>query len=98
MGLVTMTTSFTIEERELEIRRLLYNSWHRGCKETDLLLGKFARVHLAGMNDNEIRSYATFLDEDDWDIFNWLTGNIPLPERHNNTAIQALLNFHFADE
>lgn len=90
-----MSSPFTPEARENERRRLLYNSWHRGCKETDLLLGNFARAQLGSMSDKELRDYAIFLEEDDWEIFNWLTGKAPLPECHQNTAIEKLLNFRF---
>ncbi|MGL9725875.1 MAG: succinate dehydrogenase assembly factor 2, partial [Wolbachia sp.] len=27
-------------------RKLMYRSWHRGCKETDILLGYFALQYI----------------------------------------------------
>ena len=30
------------EDLEIRRRRLRYQSWYRGCKETDILFGKFA--------------------------------------------------------
>lgn len=85
------------EERELEIKKLMYNSWHRGCKETDLLLGKFAEYHLKTLTDEEISDYKALLEEDDWDIFNWLTEKSPFPEKHQNSAVSKLRQFKFAD-
>jgi antitoxin CptB len=82
------------EIRETTIKRLLYSSWHRGCKETDHLLGKFAKTTLSSMSENELSDYSLFLEENDWDIFNWLTGKSLLPEKHNNSAIHKLLDFH----
>lgn len=75
----------------------MYNSWHRGCKETDLLLGKFAKLYLESMSDQELEDYARLLEEDDWDIFNWLTEKSPWPEYYHNSVVEKLKNFHFAD-
>ena len=33
--------------RDNRVKRLLYQSFHRGCKETDALLGKFSRKYLS---------------------------------------------------
>ena len=35
-------------------RRLLFRSWHRGTREADLIMGRFADVHLATLNDAEL--------------------------------------------
>ena len=85
------------EERNLEVKKLLYHSWHRGCKETDLLLGRFAQLHLNNLTDDELLAYKSFLDEDDWDIFNWLTEKAPLPEKHHNSMMDKLLHFKFSE-
>ena len=37
-------------------KRLLFRSWHRGTKETDLLLGSFAEQHLAGFTADRLIS------------------------------------------
>ena len=34
------------ENRDIRLRRLVYQSSYTGMKETDLLLGRFATVHL----------------------------------------------------
>lgn len=90
-------TQITPETRDQEIRRLLYNSWHRGCKETDELLGKFARAELFNMTDQELYEYGQFLEEDDWDIFNWLTGKLPMPEQYHAGVVQKLMQFCFVN-
>src|SRR5262249_44744828 len=33
---------------EIQRRRLRFRSWHRGTREADLILGRFADTHLAG--------------------------------------------------
>lgn len=68
--------------RPLWLKRLRYRSWHRGCKETDLVLGTFCDRHLDSMSDDELVRFEALLAEDDADIWNWLTEKTlcPRPE------------------
>ena len=89
-------------ERELEAeegnlrRRLLFQSRHRGVKELDLILGRFAEAHLAQFGLAELRQYAVLLAEPDPDIYDWLVGRVPLPPRLENRVTQQLLAFGIA--
>ena len=56
------------------IKRLKYRSWHRGCKETDLILGNFADSRLDTLDDGTLSIYEALLEEDDANIWEWLTG------------------------
>lgn len=53
--------------------RLLYQSRKRGTLESDLLLSTFASAHLATMTSVQLEQYDRFLDENDWDIYYWVT-------------------------
>lgn len=53
--------------------RLLYQSRKRGTLESDLLLSTFAAQHLATMTPDQLTQYDRFLDENDWDIYYWVT-------------------------
>lgn len=59
---------------ENRLKRLRYRSWHRGCKETDIVLGNFADARLYDLDNAALALYEQLLDEDDVDIWNWLTG------------------------
>lgn len=61
-------------EQNPRLKRLLYRSWHRGCKETDIVLGNFAAENLGKLDALQLDIYEKLLDEQDWDIWNWLTG------------------------
>ena len=56
------------------IKRLKYRSWHRGCKETDLILGNFSDSRLETLDASLLAAYEALLDEDDAHIWDWLTG------------------------
>ncbi|MFO1242450.1 MAG: succinate dehydrogenase assembly factor 2 [Rickettsiales bacterium] len=61
-------------------RRLYYRSWHRGCKETDVILGHFADTKLSSIPSEILDMYEELLEEQDLDIWNWLIGATPLKE------------------
>lgn len=56
------------------LKRLQYRSWHRGCKETDLVLGQFAERGMGSLSPAQLQLYERFLEENDADIWDWLTG------------------------
>ena len=64
-------------EDNTRLKRLRYRSWHRGWKETDLILGQFADENLDKMDAATIDIYEQLLDENDADIWDWLVGKLP---------------------
>jgi antitoxin CptB len=66
--------------RELWLKRLRYRSWHRGCKETDLVLGTFCEQRVEALSDPDLRCYEALLDEEDADIWNWITEKSACPK------------------
>lgn len=71
-----------IPESELRIKRLIYRSCNRGCKETDLLLGRFATHCLRSLEPEALAEYERLIEESDADLFNWLTGKQPIPPEY----------------
>ncbi|MEL0105916.1 MAG: succinate dehydrogenase assembly factor 2 [Rhodospirillaceae bacterium] len=69
-------------------RRALFRSQHRGMKETDFLLGRFAEQSLAAMSDDELARFEALLEESDNDLLAWIMGRDPVP----NDADQDLIN------
>jgi antitoxin CptB len=74
-------------------RRLLFQSKHRGVKELDLILGPFAERYLREFSGAELAEYAVLLCEPDPDIYDWLVGRVPLPDRLDNRVTNLLLAF-----
>lgn len=68
----------TIDDQTLR-KRLLFRSWHRGTREMDLILGRFAERHLAAMDRDRLDGYERLLENNDPDIYNWITGREPPP-------------------
>ena len=61
-------------------KQILYRCRHRGMKETDYLLGKFAEKHLIFLQDNLLSNMESLLDEPDIEIYNWIVGNTRAPD------------------
>ena len=89
----TMTGDQIAEEEAGLRRRLLFQSRHRGVKELDLILGRFAERVLADFDMAELQQFAVLLGEPDPDIYDWLVGRVPLPARLQNPVTGLLLDF-----
>lgn len=69
------------DSADSRLKRLIFRSVHRGCKETDLVFGQFAESALPHLRGAELDTYERLLDEDDADIWQWLIGrSSPAPE------------------
>lgn len=70
------------EPAGIRLKRLAMRSWRRGTREMDLILGPFADLHLAAMAPPALARYEALLDENDHDLYGWISGTLPLPARH----------------
>lgn len=87
------------EESELELRRrrLIYRSCYTGMKETDLLLGAFAKAVLPTMSAAQLDCYEAMLEtQSDPEIYAWATGKSEVPPEHDNEVMKLLKNFKIA--
>lgn len=76
-------------------KRARYRSWHRGQKEMDVVLGRFADTHLDNFDEDMLVHYEVVLDLPDPDLFSWLIGFQAVPEDLlENPAMQLLLDDH----
>lgn len=82
-----------LSEHEVRLKRLRYRSWHRGCKETDLILGGYCDRHLDGMEAAELALCEALLEEDDSDIWAWLTEKSQSPKSEYEPLLAKMRNF-----
>jgi antitoxin CptB len=74
-------------------RKLGFRAWHRGTREADLLIGSFAEAHLAEFDAQALGQFQALLKENDPDIYDWMTGRMPVPPEHDNRVTQLLRAF-----
>jgi antitoxin CptB len=72
-------------------KRLLFRSWHRGTRESDLILGRFAETYLAGFDAAQLDRYEALLDCADADLFDWVSGRTLPPSELDNDVMRLLL-------
>lgn len=61
---------------ENRLKRLRMRSWRRGIKEMDLILGHWSDDELAGLDPVTLDLYEAFLEENDHDLYLWVTARI----------------------
>jgi antitoxin CptB len=66
---------------EHRIKRLAMRSMRRGIKEMDIILSAYATENLETMDEATIQLYDVLLDENDQDLYQWVTGQVPAPEK-----------------
>jgi antitoxin CptB len=75
-------------------RRLKFRAWHRGMREVDLLLGRFANATVDGMGEAHLADFEALLDLRGAEILGWITGEFAVPPKHDTTFVRQLIAFH----
>ena len=78
-------------------KRLRFRAWHRGMREVDLLLGRFADAHLAELGSDELGAFEALLDVPDPDVLAWLTGTGQPPDGPAAPLLRRVYAFHHGD-
>ena len=75
-------------------KQLSFRAWHRGTRETDLILGRFADAHIGGFDEHKLNEFARLLELPDPDIFNWVSGFAEIPDDLGLPVLQEVIAFH----
>lgn len=86
----------TLTSADLDVRRrkILFRAWHRGTREMDLLMGRFADAALAGMSDAELDEFERLIDVSDPELFRWIMGEADAPLDHDTPVFRKLKAFN----
>lgn len=79
------------ESREKRIRRLIHRSSYTGTKETDRLLGAFARGHLGDLDEAGLDAYEEMLELGDPAIWGYASGALEPPADLQNPVLDRLI-------
>ena len=78
-------------------KRLLFRSRHRGFREMDLLLGRFAERHLPTFSERQLQLFEEMLEVGDPDLYAWLVGRETPPAGLTHDVMRLFLNFRYND-
>ena len=76
------------ESRDTRLRRLKIRSWRRGTKEMDLILGNFFDDEGATLSSDDLDAYEALLNENDQDLYAWVTGQGAVPEIYSDLVLR----------
>lgn len=87
----TSRSSEGLSERR---RRLLFRSWHRGIREMDLIMGRFADSCIESMSETELDAYEQLIEVPDPVLYGWIGDFDPVPAEFDTALFRRLKSFH----
>lgn len=78
---------------DARLKRLRFRAHHMGSNENDILFGGFADKYLERLNPEQLDRFEALIAETDNDLFNWVTGKEPVPERLNHDVMEMIQAF-----
>ena len=86
-------TNRSSEGLDVRRRRLLFRCWHRGIREMDLVLGRFADEQIASLSEAELTELERWLEIPDQQIFAWVNGMEAAPAEIDSELFRRLRDF-----
>ena len=84
----------TLDDLLFRRKRALYRAQHRGTKEMDWMIGRFADARLGGMTAAELDTFEVFLEVADPEINAWLLDPAACHEPHFAALINEVRVFN----
>jgi antitoxin CptB len=88
-------TTLSTETLDPRRRRLLYRAWHRGTREMDLIMGRFADTALAQMSEADLDEFERLNDLPDDELYAWIAGGSEIPPHYDTGLLRRLRDFQF---
>ena len=87
-------TSVDLDPRR---KRALFRAWHRGMREMDLVMGRFADREMASLSEAELDEFEQLMELPDPEVYDWICERAaPAPE--HDTPLLARLREYRAGE
>src|ERR1700744_672314 len=86
----TTRSSSGLDERR---KRLLFRCWHRGTREMDLILGRFADSEIGDLTSGELDQLERLIEVPDPDLYAALTGNALLALEYTGGLFDRIKSF-----
>jgi antitoxin CptB len=85
------------EGLDIRRRRLLFRCWHRGTREMDLILGRFADAEIVGLTDDQLNELERLIEVPDPDLYAALTGDRPIAPEYAGPLFDRVKAFRVVD-
>jgi antitoxin CptB len=90
----TTRSSHGLDDRR---KRLLFRCWHRGTREMDLILGRFADAEIGTLTDAELSELERLIEVPDPDLYAALIGEKPLAAEYAGALFGRIKAFRAVD-
>ena len=84
----------TSADLDVRRRKILFRAWHRGIREMDLIMGRFADAEIATMPEPDLDEFERLIEVPDRDLFRWITGEDEAPSNYDTAVFRRLKTFH----
>ena len=72
------------------LKRLRHKCKYMGMHENDVIFARFSERYLDELSESEVTQFEILIEENDVDIFKWITGKLELPTEYDNTVMEKL--------
>jgi antitoxin CptB len=90
----TTRSSSGLDDRR---KRLLFRCWHRGTREMDLILGRFADAEIGGLADLELKQLEELIALEDPELYPAFVGDTELAEQFRTPLFARIKTFRNLD-
>jgi antitoxin CptB len=94
VGLHMTGTSRSSDGLDARRRKLLYRAWHRGMRETDLIMGRFADASIEQLAAAELVEFEQLMEVPDRELLAWITGEADVPPNYDTALFRRLREFN----
>lgn len=84
----------TDDEDAVRRRKISFRAWHRGTREMDLIMGRFADAELATLDTAALDSFEALMEQPDPDLYKWVSGEAPVPPDVDAAFLARIRDFH----
>lgn len=78
-------------------KRLLFRCWHRGTREMDLILGRFADAEIGNLSDDDLTQLDILIEVNDPDLYAAIIGDKVLPADVTGALFARIKAYPIAD-
>ncbi len=79
-------------------KRLLFRCWHRGTREMDLILGRFADAEIGILADLELKQLEDLIGLEDPELYPAFVGDTQLDEQYRTPLFERIKQFRNLDK
>jgi antitoxin CptB len=98
VGLQMTGTARSSDGLDARRRKLLFRAWHRGMREMDLIMGRFADARIEQLTAAELADFEHLMEVPDRELLAWITGEADVPPNYDTALFRRLRDFNRSGE